>query len=317
MDNSFWAMNNPPQWPVLPDGTKEKVQETVTDENGHYTFDNVEEGDYEIIFVNPQDVTKKSDTPDGKNSIADGLKDANGNPAGAVIGKVHLPSDEDVIKMIEDGTLPDGNYVIDKQDAGFVANKPQAPQKKELSPYEGIGTLGAVKVGDQITYEISFQNYYSQAQTVVIKDTLDANVEFVKASNDGKLENGAVVWTLENVEAGKTGAVTVTVKVKEGALKTKQGPGKVVNGGETATVQVGNGTVYKLNLIQNPVNAEQQQTTPSGSSSSGSSSAPRTQPRTGDSPMLYVYIGISLAALIMFIILGVTSVRRRRTENKK
>ena len=25
MDNSFWAMNNPPQWPVLPDGTKEKA----------------------------------------------------------------------------------------------------------------------------------------------------------------------------------------------------------------------------------------------------------------------------------------------------
>ena len=36
------------------------------------------------------------------------------------------------------------------------------------------------------------------------------------------------------------GTVELKVRVLEGALRSKQGPGKVVNGGSTATVKVGN-----------------------------------------------------------------------------
>ena len=65
-------------------------------------------------------------------------------------------------------------------------------------------------------------------------------MEFVSADNGGKEADGVVTWTLKNVPAGKTGKVTLTVKVLEGALESNGGPGKVVNGGETATVKVGN-----------------------------------------------------------------------------
>ena len=46
-----------------------------------------------------------------------------------------------------------------------------------------------------------------------------------------------VTWTLKDVEAGKEGTVTLTVKVLEGALESKGGEGKVVNGGDTHGVR--------------------------------------------------------------------------------
>ena len=53
--------------------------------------------------------------------------------------------------------------------------------------------------------------------------------------------------------AGGEGTVTLKVKVLEGALESKQGSGKVVNGGDTATVKVGNDNAYTLNTVENPV----------------------------------------------------------------
>ena len=63
-------------------------------------------------------------------------------------------------------------------------------------------------------------------------------------------------WTLEDVEAGKEGTVTLTVKVLEGALESKGGEGKVVNGGESTTVKVGNDKEYTLKTVENPVPEE-------------------------------------------------------------
>ena len=133
---------------------------------------------------------------------------------------------------------------------------PEPPHKKEVTPYEGTGVLGAVKVGDEITYEISYRNYKDSAADVVIKDTLDKNVEFVRASAGGKLQGGVVTWTVQNVAAGKSGKVTLTVKVLEGALESNKGPGKVVNGGDNATVKIGNDKEFTLEVVENPVPEE-------------------------------------------------------------
>ena len=59
---------------------------------------------------------------------------------------------------------------------------PKSPRRRKITPYEGTGELGGVKVGDEITYEISYKNYKSEAADVTIKDTLDKNVEFVSAA---------------------------------------------------------------------------------------------------------------------------------------
>ena len=129
----------------------------------------------------------------------------------------------------------------------------EEPHKKEVAPYEGTGTLGAVKVGDHITYEISYVNYKATAADVVIKDTLDKNVKFVSADNGGVEANGVVTWTIKNVKAGASGKVTLVVEVLEGALVSKKGPGKVVNGGDTATVKIGNDEEVTLEVVENPV----------------------------------------------------------------
>ena len=140
-------------------------------------------------------------------------------------------------------------------DAEFKLNTVEnpVPEKREIKPYKGTGLLGSVKVGDEITYEISYRNYKTAAATVTIKDKLDKNVAFVSASNGGTNNGGTVIWTLANVPAGQAGTVTLTVKVLEGALKSRGGPDKVVNGGDTATVKVGNDKEYTLNTVENPV----------------------------------------------------------------
>ena len=158
-------------------------------------------------------------------------------------------------KVVNDGrtaTVQVGNdkaYTLDT-----VENPvPEEPRKQEIKPYQGTGVLGAMKVGDPITYEISYRNYKTEAADIVIKDKLDKNVELVLASDKGVLADGVVTWTLKSVPAGREGKVTLTVKVLEGATKAKNGPGKVVNGGETSTVKVGNDAEYTLNTVENPV----------------------------------------------------------------
>ena len=52
---------------------------------------------------------------------------------------------------------------------------------------------------------------------------------------------------------GQSGSVTLIVKVRESVLVSKEGPGEVVNGGETSTVQIGNDHEITLETVKNPV----------------------------------------------------------------
>ena len=101
----------------------------------------------------------------------------------------------------------------------------------------------------------SVRNYLNDAANVVIKDTLDPNVEFVSATEDGAYDEDthAVNWTIEAVPAGEEGSVTLKVKVLKGALKSEKGEGKVVNGGDTTTVKIGNDDEYTVEEVENPV----------------------------------------------------------------
>ena len=105
----------------------------------------------------------------------------------------------------------------------------------------------------EITYAISYENYKKEKADIVITDKLDEHVAFVSASEPGENKNGTVTWTIKDVAAGTKGTVTLTVKVLETALESQEGPGKVVNGGETATVKVGTDPAMKLNTVENPV----------------------------------------------------------------
>ena len=130
---------------------------------------------------------------------------------------------------------------------------PEEPHKKETAPYEGTGVLGGVKVGDEITYEISYKNYKAEAADIVIKDTLDKNVEFVSASDGGREQRRHRDLDDQGCGRGQGRHGDPDGEGAGGALESKGGPGKVVNGGDGATVKVGNDKEYTLNTVENPV----------------------------------------------------------------
>ena len=211
---------------VITDALDKNVQFVSASDTGHYIYDSVTHT-ITWTFENVQPSQESS-----KVTLTVKVLDSAKTPGEVVnTAKVKVDNDGDV-------------------DTETVINPvPDDPQKKETVPYEGTGVLGAVKVGDEITYQISYKNYKSAKADVVIKDQLDEHVEFVSANSGGTHSDGIVTWTLADVPAGQEGTVTLTVKVLESALVSKTGPGKVINGGDTATVKVGNDREYTLNEV--------------------------------------------------------------------
>ncbi len=118
------------------------------------------------------------------------------------------------------------------------------PHKIETTPGDGE----AVKIGDGITYEISYQNHYMYPVKITITDQLDEGLDFVSASDGGVYDEGTrtVTWMLENVPANTEDAhVTLTVQVNENA-ETKH---RVDN---QASVQAGDNPAIKTEELHNP-----------------------------------------------------------------
>ena len=229
---------------VNEDGTRTEAGTTTTDENGHYKFNNLEPGNYEVEFTTSENVpfddlkaTKKEAAEEGVNSKIDAGTDENGVLKG-IITKITLPTDDE---LKEQGI---SEYNKPYQDAGF---KEYHPVKAETTP----GADQAVKAGEEITYTITGENYNATEADVVITDKLDAGVDFVSAGdgeNAGVYDKKAhtVTWTLKNVAAHTEVTVTLKVRVNIDAAAA----GKVVN---QAGVKVGNDAEVKTNVIENPV----------------------------------------------------------------
>lgn len=81
---------------------------------------------------------------------------------------------------------------------------------------DGAGAGGTeVRVGDELTYTIAYINNTGASASVTITDTLPAGVRFVRSTGGGSYSGGAVKWAIDDVAAGATGTVTVTVRVTE------------------------------------------------------------------------------------------------------
>lgn len=70
-----------------------------------------------------------------------------------------------------------------------------------------------IKVGDELTYTITYKNLEKDAATVTVTDKVPAGTEFVSAYNNGVYENGTVTWNLADVASGKEGTVSFKVRV--------------------------------------------------------------------------------------------------------
>jgi uncharacterized repeat protein (TIGR01451 family) len=103
---------------------------------------------------------------------------------------------------------------------------PTTTDPVKAEPVPGADT--AVKVGDTVEYEVSYENYRPETADVVIKDKLDPNVTFVSAENDGEYDEDShtITWTLKDVpkkgdegSAGKVGFKVYEYTDKKGKTR--------------------------------------------------------------------------------------------------
>ncbi len=108
-----------------------------------------------------------------------------------------------------------------------------------------------VKVGDTLTYSISYRNDLDEAATVTITDTLDERIDYVSSSPTGEITkdddgNTVITWTIENVAPDTEGSVTFTATVNDKALEINE----IYN---TARVRVGDDNSFvNTNTVHNP-----------------------------------------------------------------
>ncbi|MCD7864698.1 MAG: DUF11 domain-containing protein, partial [Clostridiales bacterium] len=166
-----------------------------------------------------------------------------------------------VIQVANDAEVTVGG---NKQTTDVVTNpvddEPEDPVKTESdhrivdTDEDGTITYDDVAVAEEITYTISYYNYYGTPATITIEDTLDDGVEYIDSSDDGVYDpdTHTVTWTLKNVEAYEHGTVTLIVKVTDAAKETASDETEATVENQ-ATVTVGDDGGNTTNLVINPL----------------------------------------------------------------
>ena len=227
------------------------------------------------------------------------------------------------------GNISNSAEVIVGEDSDFISTPvhnyvPEPPVKEEISPYKGTGELGEVKPGEVVKYQIEYTNYQPEAATVTITDKLDPNVEFKSASDGGTLNSeGEVVWTIDNVDAGAKGTVTLEVTVLDSATET----GRIEN---SAKVKIGSDAELDTNVVGNPAVDDEvppiDDDDPTGDDSDKSKKkvvkktkdnkpVRHSRTSTGDDTPYGVMLSVMAASLLALIGLAVTRRFRRKPED--
>lgn len=112
------------------------------------------------------------------------------------------------------------NLTAGKAATGVTVNG--KPYTKSVSiwvtyAYNGSGTDGAVKVGDQIDYKIFIKNTGDEALTVRVVDTLPVHTIFYGASPGGTLNSDVLSWNNLSLAPGAQTSVSFSVNV-DGSL---------------------------------------------------------------------------------------------------
>lgn len=123
---------------------------------------------------------------------------------------------------------------------------PGGPAKKVSATSAAGQNGGAVQKGDEVTYNITYQNYTAATANVTITDRLPIGVDFVSATNGGRYDTAShmVLWNVTQVPSGDGGTVSVVVRVNEKATT------RIIN---YATVQVGGNAPQNTNSVENPL----------------------------------------------------------------
>lgn len=169
--------------------------------------------------------------------------------------RVRVKITEDAVKDAQGavGTVENKATVTvgNKSYTGTTTN--YVPKKSESDAQDSTGS--GVKLGDELTYTISYKNTEGVSATVTITDTVPAGTEFVEFAGDhkdagSKDNDGKLTWTLADVPAGKEGTVQFKVRVTEDAFKSGGASGNISN---QASVTVGNNPAVKTNTTTDEV----------------------------------------------------------------
>ena len=141
--------------------------------------------------------------------------------------------------------------VANKSHTGTTTN--YVPKKSESDAQDSTGS--GVKLGDELTYTISYKNTEGAPATVTISDTIPAGTEFVEFAGDhkdagSKDKDGNLTWKLTDVPAGEEGTVQFKVRVTEDAFKSGGASDDISN---QASVKVGNNPAVKTNTTTDEV----------------------------------------------------------------
>ncbi len=291
------------------------TEDAVDDYSPSYTISQDETGDYTITITNTHTPDKTSvlvvkDWDDFED--ADGIRPdsvtfelyADGKPIGdrltvsaddnwmAVFSDLDIYHDggERIVYTVQEIDMPseytvesagnalEGFRFVNEHTPDSEPEPEPVPEPEEFEPVKEVsaGEGNTVKVGDELTYTITYKNTTEGSATIIITDTLENGLTFVSATDGGTYDSSSrtVTWTLENIESDYEGRVELVVTVNS----TGRTNGSVSN---TASVQVGEGSdPESTNPVTNPVS----RTSSLSSSHSGSSSGGGVRQGTNSGP---------------------------------
>lgn len=169
--------------------------------------------------------------------------------------RVRVKITEDAVKDAQSavGTIDNTATVTvgNKSYTGTTTN--YVPKKSESDAQDSTGS--GVKLGDELTYTISYKNTEGAPATVTISDTVPAGTEFAEFAGDHKDagsrdKDGNLTWKLTDVPAGEEGTVQFKVRVTEDAFKSGGASDDISN---QASVTVGNNPAVKTNITTDEV----------------------------------------------------------------
>jgi len=112
----------------------------------------------------------------------------------------------------------------------IVLDNPELTLQKSVSRTD-------VNAGDTLVYTLEYSNVGpTQANNLVITDTLDPNLTFVSADNGGVPTGNLITWTGSSLAPGQTGSVTFTATANAAADGTVISNSSTIDSDETTTV---------------------------------------------------------------------------------
>ena len=113
-------------------------------------------------------------------------------------------------------TVIEGNY---QEGFTVINSKDPLPEKHVLNSVGTDINGRIVRIGEEITYMVTYTNPFETEKEYTITDKLPKGVKFLSADNDGTYKNGVVSWMI-STPAGEERTVHVQVKVTEDAFET-------------------------------------------------------------------------------------------------